>query len=66
MTFVFNHAIKESLRRKGYFIVCLFACFLVSLVCLIAKTIVTQGALIFYMIAEKRYGEMDIILFTYA
>ena len=65
MTFVFNHAIKESLRRKGYFIVCLFTCFLVSLVCLVAKTIVTQGGLIFFMIGERQYGEMDIILYTY-
>ena len=65
MTFVFSHAIKESLRRKGYFIVCLFACFLVSLVCLVAKTIVTQGGLIFFMIGERRYGEMDILLYTY-
>ena len=62
MKFLIGHAIKESLRRKWYFIVCLFACFLVSLVCLISKTVVSQGSLIFLMLGERENGEMDIIL----
>ena len=65
MKFVLDHAIKESLRRKIYYFLCLFACFLVSLVSLIAKTVVAQGSVIFLMIAERRYGERDIILYTY-
>ncbi len=65
MKFVLDHAIKESLRRKIYYFLCLFACFLVSLVSLIAKTVVAQGSVIFLMIAERRYGERDIILNTY-
>ena len=62
MKFLIDHAIKESLRRKCYFIVCLYACFLVSLVCLISKTVVSQGSLIFLMLGERENGEMDIIL----
>ncbi len=59
-----NYAIKENIRRKGFFIICLFGCFIVSLICLITKTIVEQGGLIFFMIGERKYGEMDIILYT--
>ena len=62
MKFLIGHSIKENLRRKCYFIVCLFACFLVSLVCLISKTVVSQGSLIFLMLGERENGEMDIIL----
>lgn len=62
MSFAFTHAIKESLRRKFYYVVCLFACFLVTLVSLVSKTVVTQGSLIFLMLAEKETGEMDIII----
>ena len=62
MNFVVSHAVKENMRRKCYFIVCLFACFLVTLVSLISKTVVTQGSLIFLMLGEKETGEMDIIL----
>lgn len=57
MNFVVSHAVKGNMRRKCYFIVCLFACFLVTLDSLISKTVVTQGSLIFLML-----GEMDIIL----
>jgi len=64
MASLINYSIKENLRRKGYFILCLFGCFLVSLICLITKTIVEQGGLIFFMIGERKYGEMDIILYT--
>ena len=59
-----NYAIKENIRRKSFFIICLFGCFIVSLICLITKTIVEQGGLIFFMIGERKYGEMDIILYT--
>ena len=62
MKFLIDHAIKETIRRKCYFIVCLYACFLVSLVCLISKTVVSQGSLIFLMLGERENGEMDIIL----
>ena len=62
MNFVVSHAVKENMRRKCYFIVCLFACFLVTLVSLISKTVVTQGSLIFLTLGEKETGEMDIIL----
>ena len=62
MNFVVFHAVKENMRRKCYFFVCLFACFLVTLVSLISKTVVTQGSLIFLMLGEKETGEMDIIL----
>ena len=62
MNFVVFHAVKENMRRKCYFFVCLFACFLVTLVSLISKTVVTQGSLILLMLGEKETGEMDIIL----
>ena len=62
MKFVVSHAIKENTRRKLYYFICLFACFLVTLVCFISKSIVTQGSIIFLMLAERDMGEMDIIL----
>ena len=59
MKFISEYSLKENLRRKCYFIICLITCFLVSLVCLVAKTVVSQGALIFLMLGEKDSGEMD-------
>ena len=53
MKFLSELAIKESFRRKCNFLVCLLACFLVSIVCLISKTVVSQGSLIFLMIGER-------------
>ena len=59
MKFISEYSLKENLRRKCYFIICHITCFLVSLVCLVAKTVVSQGALIFLMLGEKDSGEMD-------
>jgi len=59
MKFIAEYSLKENLRRKCYFIVCLITCFLISLVSLVAKTIVSQGSLIFLMIGEKDSGEID-------
>ena len=59
MKFIPEYSLKENLRRKCYFIICLITCFLVSLVCLVLKTVVSQGALIFLMLGEKDSGEMD-------
>ena len=61
MKFALSHAIKEDSRKKCYYFICLFACFLVSLVSLVSKSIVTQGSLIFLMLSEKERGEMDIV-----
>ena len=61
MKFALSHSIKENSRRKCYYIICLFACFLVSLVSLVSKSIVTQGSLIFLMLSEKERGEMNIV-----
>ena len=62
MKFISEYSLKENLRRKCYFIICLITCFLVSLVSLVLKTIVSQGALIFLMLGEKDSGEMDFYL----
>ena len=62
MKFLSELAIKESLLRKCNFIVCLLSCFWASIVCLILKTVVSHGSLIFLMIGEREHGEMDIIL----
>lgn len=62
MKFIFEYSIKENLRKKCNFLICLIACFLVSLVCLVAKSIIRQGTLIFLIIAEKNSGEMDFYL----
>ncbi len=59
MKFIAEYSLKENLRRKCYFTICLITCFLVSLVCLVAKTVVSQGSLIFLMIGEKDSGEID-------
>ena len=59
MKFISEYSLKENLRRKCYFIICFITCFLVSLVCLVAKTVVSQGALIFLMLGEKDSGEID-------
>ncbi len=64
MKFLSELAIKESLLRKCNFIVCLLSCFLVSIVCLISKTLVSQGSLIFSMYGEREHCEMEIILKT--
>ena len=61
MKFAISHSLKEDSRRKCYYFLCLFACFLVSLVSLVSKSIVTQGSLIFLMLSEKERGEMDIV-----
>ena len=62
MKFLIEYSLKENYRKKCYFIVCLITCFLVSLVCLVAKSIITQGSLIFLMLGEKDSGEMDFYL----
>ena len=62
MKFIPEYSLKENLRRKCYFVICLITCFLVSLVCLVAKAVVGQGALIFLMLGEKDSGEMDFYL----
>ena len=59
MKFISEYSLKENLRRKCYFIVCLITCFLVSLVSLVAKTVISQGSLIFLMLGERESGEMD-------
>ena len=59
MKFIAEYSLKENCRRKCYFIVCLITCFLISLVSLVAKTIVSQGSLIFLMLGEKDSGEID-------
>ena len=64
MKFLFEYSIKENLRKKCNFLVCLITCFLVSLVCLVAKCIISQGYLIFLMLAEKDSGEIDFIIST--
>ena len=62
MKFLIEYSFKENYRKKCYFIVCLITCFLVSLVCLVAKSIITQGSLIFLMLGEKDSGEIDFFL----
>ena len=59
MKFIAEYSFKENCRRKCYFAVCLITCFLISLVSLVAKTIVSQGSLIFLMLGEKDSGEID-------
>ena len=59
MKFISEYSLKENLRRKCYFIICLITCFLVSLVALVAKSVVSQGSLIFLMLGEKDSGEID-------
>ena len=61
MKFALSYAIKEDSRKKCYYFICLFACFLVSLVSLVSKSIVTQGSLISLMLSEKERGEMNIV-----
>ena len=62
MKFIFEYSIKENLRKKWNFLICLIACFLVSFICLVLKTIIRQGTLIFLIISEKESGEMDFYL----
>ena len=62
MKFLIEFSLKESCRKKCYFFVCFITCFLVSVVCLVAKTIVNKGSLIFLMLGEKESGEIDFIL----
>ena len=64
MKFIAEYSLKENCRRKCYFIVCLITCFLISLVSLVAKTIVNQGSLIFLMLGEKDSGEIDFYINT--
>ena len=59
MRFISEYSVKENCRRKCYFIICLITCFLVSLVSLVAKTVVSQGSLIFLMLGERESGEVD-------
>ena len=59
MKFIFQYSIKENLRKKCNFFICFITCFLVSLVCLVAKSIIKQGALLFLMLGEKSSGEID-------
>ena len=59
MKFASEYSLKENMRRKCYFFICLITCFLVSLVSLVAKTVVSQGSLIFLMLGERDSGEID-------
>ena len=62
--FILTFTIQENYRHKCYYLLCLYASFLVTLVCLVSKNIVTQGSIIFLMLGERESGEMDIILST--
>ena len=53
---------NETLRRKCYCLICFLTCFLVSLVCLLSKNILSQGALAFVIIGEQSVGERDILI----
>ena len=64
MKFIPEYSLKENLRRKCYFAICLITCFLVSLVSLVAKTVVGQGSLIFLMLGERDSGEIDFYINT--
>ena len=59
MKFIAEYSLKENLRKKCTFAICLLTCFFVSLICLVAKTIISQGSLIFLMLGEKESGEID-------
>ena len=61
MKFALSYAIKEDSRKKCYYFICFLLVFLVSLVSLVSKSIVTQGSLIFLMLSEKERGEMNIV-----
>ena len=64
MKFIPEYSLKENLLRKCYFAICLITCFLVSLVSLVAKTVVGQGSLIFLMLGERDSGEIDFYINT--
>ena len=52
---------KRKFQKKVLLFYMSFCLFLVSLVSLVSKSIVTQGSLIFLMLSEKERGEMDIV-----
>ena len=59
MKFLFEFSIKENFRKKCNFFICLITCFLVSLVCLVAKSIIMEGSLLFLLLGERDSGEID-------
>ena len=58
--FLVTHSIKDITRRRCYYLICLFASFLIGLVALISKIVVDQGPIIFLMLAEQKTGQIDI------
>ena len=64
MRFIAEYSFKENCRKKCHFIVCLITCFLISIVSLLSKTIISQGSLIFLIIGEKDSGEIDFYINT--
>lgn len=59
---VMTHSIKETLSRKCYFALAFLSCFLVSLVALVANSVVSQGPIIFLLVAENNVGEQDYVV----
>ena len=60
--FFVKYALIENKKRYTHFFLCIFSCYLVGLVCLISKTILNEGPVIFLMITEQKTGENDLII----
>lgn len=65
MNFFIKYSLIENKKRCAHYFLCIFSCFLVGLVCLISKTILNEGPIIFLMITEQRTGENDLIIKPY-
>lgn len=64
LSFIWFFSIKETCSRKCYFCLCLFSCLLVTIIALVANTILSEGPIIFVIMAENSVGEIDFSLST--
>lgn len=62
INFFIKYSLLENKKRLSHYLLCIFSCFLVGLVCLISKTILNEGPIIFLMITEQKTGENDLII----
>lgn len=62
LKFLIQYSYQETSRRKCYYIISLFACFIVSIIALIINSFLSQANIIFLLLAEESSGEIDVKL----
>lgn len=61
-SYMFSYSFRQITNNKCYFCLCLFSCLIVSVIALVANTILAEGPIIFVLVGEGNTGERDFII----